>query len=251
MNYDHTLFRCSSIGYLMTEPRAKAAKEAGELSETAKGHCVDVLVSNKYGRNDDISNRYIQKGLMVEEDGITLYSRLNKTFFKKNKALVKNAFIMGTPDLYTGIDILAANEIVDIKCSWDLYTFSRVRTKEINDLYYWQCMAYMALTGAKSAKLAYCLVNTPEILIMDEKRKLLYKMGVISEEDKNYQEACEEIDRSMIFDDIPMEERVIEFPIERDDAAIEQMFEKVKKARQFLNKLDASISIHTENVIDA
>lgn len=250
MNFDTVKFRCSSISYLMTDPKSKAAKEAGELSETAKTHCVDVYVSAKYGRQTDISNRYVEKGLMVEEDGITLFSRINKTFYKKNKDLVQNPFLKGTPDLYTGKDILAAETIIDIKCSWDLFTFSRVRAKEVNDNYWWQLQGYMALTGAKSATLAYCLINTPEVLINDEKRKLLWKMGVVSEENESYQEACEELERSMIFDDIPMHERLIEFKIERDDVAIELMYERVKRARNFLQAFDLGVSINrkTEEV---
>jgi hypothetical protein len=227
----------------MTEPRAKADKDAGNLSEGAKTHCVDVFVREKYGRQTDISNKYIEKGLMVEEDAITLYSRLRKRFFKKNESHLSNSFLKGTPDLYVGKDINNAEEIIDVKSSWDLFTFSRVRTKEINDLYYYQLQAYMALTGAKSATLAYCLINTPEILINDEKRKLIWKMGVVSEENELYIKACEDLEQSMIFDDIPMSERLIEFHFERDDSVIATMYNKVAKAREFMNELDKTVSI--------
>jgi hypothetical protein len=235
--FEHIKIRCSSLGYLMTEPRGKKEKDAGELSETAKTHLTDVYVSERYGRNTDITTKYTEKGLMVEEDSITLYCRLKKKFLKKNEQMVQNPYIKGTPDLYEGMDILAADKITDIKSSWDLYTFSRVRTKPINDQYWWQLQGYMWLTGAKTSTLAYCLVNTPEILISDEKRRLLWKMGVISEEDSTYQQACEELDKAMRFDDIPMEERVIPFQIERDDAAIAMIAAKVMKGRQFLQEL--------------
>jgi hypothetical protein len=243
MNFSNILFRCSSIGYLMTEPRAKADKDAGNLSESAKTHCVDVFVSEKYGRNTDINNKYIEKGLMVEEDSITLYSRLKKKFFKKNDRSLTNSYLKGTPDLYIGLDITEAEEIIDVKSSWDLFTFSRVRTKEVNDLYYHQLQAYMALTGAKRATLAYCLINTPEVLISDEKRKLMWKMGCATEENELYQQACDELDRSMKFDDIPLHERMIEFSFERDNEVIAAMYKKVEKARQFMNELNSSVML--------
>ena len=240
--FEHIKIRCSSLGYLMVEPRGKKERDAGELSETAKTHLTDIYVSERYGRNTDITTKYTEKGLMVEEDSITLYCRLKRKFLKKNEQMVQNPYIKGTPDLYEGIDILAADKITDIKSSWDLYTFSRIRTKPINDQYWWQLQGYMWLTGARSATLAYCLVNTPETLISDEKRKLLWKMGVISEEDSTYQQACEELDKAMRFDDIAMEERVIPFQIERDDVAIAMIAAKVIKGREFLEQLHGVIT---------
>lgn len=239
MDFSKTLFRCSALGHLMTKPVSKADKEAGNLSEGAKTHLVDVYVQNKYGRQSDIFNKYIEKGLMVEEDSITLYSRVKKTFFKKNERHLHNDFIKGTPDLFTGIEITAADSIIDLKSSWDIYTFFRVHTKEINNLYYWQLQGYMALTGASKATLAYCLVNTPESIINDEKRRLLYKMN---ESDKVYEEACKELDKSMVFDDIPLSERLIEFTVERCNEDIELLYKKIEKGRLFLADLETTIN---------
>jgi hypothetical protein len=219
MNFDHYLFRCSSLGHLMAEEKGKSnldkyneafaklevlkaqlsemkqydakgaemkswqnkaiakqkqtelvadlekTKNDVTLSEGAKTHLMDVYISEKYGRKTDIENKYIKKGLAVEEDGITLYSRIKKTFFKKNETHMKNLFIMGTPDMFIGKAIHEADRIPDIKCSWNAYTFYRTFIKDVNSLYYWQGMGYMWLTGAKFFDLAYCLVNTPESLI--------------------------------------------------------------------------------------
>lgn len=240
--FDNTLFRCSSLGYLMTEPKSKAAKDAGELSESTKTHLIDVFVQNKYNRQTDISNKYIQKGLLVEEDSITLYSRVKKTFFKKNEKNLTNEFIKGTPDLFTGLEIEAADSIIDIKSSWDIFTYFRNHSNGVSDLYYWQLMGYMALTGARSAKLAFCLVDTPETLITDAKRKLMWQMNAGTEENSEYKEACEELDRSMTFGDILMKERVMEFDIERNQEDIDLLYSKIKRARVFLNELDISLA---------
>lgn len=242
MNFSKTLFRASSCGYLMVDPKSKADKDAGNLSESAKTHLIDIYVTNKYDRQTDISNKYISKGLMVEEDSITLYSRLKKKFFLKNEDHLSNEFIKGTPDLFDGKDIHSAEIIIDVKSSWDIFTFFRTHTKDINSQYYWQLQAYMALTGATSAKLAYCLINTPEMLINDEKRKLMYKMGCATEESADFLEACIELEKSMIYDDIPLEERLIEFTIERNDSDIEKLYSRVRKAREYLNELEARLS---------
>ena len=242
MDFTNILFRCSQLGHLMTEPRSKAAKDAGELSETTKTHLIDVYVQNKYGRQTDISNKYITKGLMVEEDSITLYSRVKKTFFKKNEKHLSNEFIKGTPDLFTGHTIGQAEIIIDIKSSWDIFTYFRNHTKGVSDLYYWQLQGYMALTGAQSAKLAFCLVDTPGTLILDAQRKLMWQMNAGTEENEDYKKACEELEVAMIFSDIPMSERVMEFDIKRDNEGIEKLYSKVKKAREFLNELEQSLN---------
>lgn len=243
MNFSNTLFRCSSIGHLMTEPKSKSDKDAGNLSEGAKTHLIDIYVSNKYGRQSDVQNKYITKGLLVEEESITLYSRYKKQYFKKNERHLSNDFIKGTPDLFTGLEISEADTIIDVKSSWDIFTFFRVKTKSINSLYWWQLQGYMALTGARSATLAYCLVNIPDVLIADEKRKLMWKMGCATDESPEFKEACEELDKLLRYDDIPLNEKVIEFNVERDDDAIESLYSKIEKARNYLNSIDMPVLI--------
>lgn len=233
---DNILFRCSSLGHLMVEPKAKSET----LSETTKTHLIDKFVSYKYGRQTDISNKYIAKGLEVEEDSLTLYTRFKKIYDKpsrKNEQWLKNEFICGTPDLFYGESIDKAYHVVDLKSSWDIFTFFRTKSKKLNPMYYWQLQGYMALTGAKQATLAYCLIDTPDAMINDEKRKLLWKMGVTTEENADYQEACIEIEKLCLYSDIPLEERVLETIIERDDEKIKQLYTRIEQCREYLKTL--------------
>ena len=232
MNADKIKFRCSSLGDIMTNDRS-----GKQMGETAKKKLVEVFVLEKYGRKKDIPNKYITKGLAVEEDSITLYSRVNKTFYKKNSERLNNRYISGEPDLYIGEEIFRADTIIDIKSSWDIHTFFATTAKKLNSDYYWQMQGYMDLTGAASAKLAYCLVNTPEQMINDAKRRLSWQMGVIDEENSpEFKEACVEIEKNMIYDDIPLKERVIEIVIERDEDAIKSIHDRVIDCREYLNE---------------
>jgi hypothetical protein len=235
MQFSNHKFRCSSLGHIMTGSREKG----DPLGKTCRQHLIEVYVSQKYNRQKDISNKYIEKGLKVEEDSITLYSRVNKAFYQKNCDRLYNDFIQGCPDLYMSRtkNIKESDLIVDIKSSWDIFTFFKTKTEPLNNLYYWQGQGYMALTGAKLFKLAYCLVDTPEPMIQDELRRLMYKMAS-SEDDILFQEARAHIEKNMRFEDVPMSERVIEYIIERDDSAIEECYEKVKLCREFLNEMD-------------
>jgi hypothetical protein len=256
MNFTDILFRCSSLGYIMTDPREKSAKDRGELSETCKTHLVDVYVSNKYGRREDICNKYVEKGLTVEEDSITLHSRVKKQMFFKNERHFANHWIKGTPDLFNKniakLNFIEKNGswhwdgtlhndlvVTDIKSSWDLYTFMRTITKDVNKMYWWQLQGYMDLTGASSAVLAYCLVDTPPQLIEDEQRRLMYRMGVIDPTGNDeYQKACEELEISMTFGDIPLSEKVLEYEVKRDDEAILKMHKRVEDCRDWLNDFE-------------
>lgn len=225
MDASNILFRCSSLGYIMTNDRS-----GKQMGETCKNHLVDKFISVKYGRKTDIQTKYTNKGLMVEEDSLTLYSLYTKDFLLKNKQVFSNEFICGTPD------VILADKVIDIKSSWDIFTFFRASHEKVNQRYYWQLMGYMALTGKKTATLAYCLINTPDCLIHDEKRRLMYKMNVIDDRNTLYEEACSELDKQMIYDDIPLEEKVNEIIVERDEDAIQAIYARVKECREYMDK---------------
>ena len=249
-------FRCSSLGYILTEPRSKAEKDAGGLSETAKGHCVDVYASWMYDRREEVYSKYLEKGNSVEEDAITLLSLHAKNLYFKNEDRLENEFIAGTPDLFIKDgDVISVVE--DIKSSWDIFTFLRSKHKELNKNYYWQLMGYMWLTGADKSNLRYCLVNSTDSLIDDEKRKLAYAMKVFDNDtDPKYVEQCKQIERNMIYDlklflthyphyplandvnewkwDVPREKRIHTIEIVRDDIAIERIKEKVTACREYI-----------------
>lgn len=242
MNWSDTLIRCSSIGNLMTEPKDKAAKDAGELSKTAKTHLKNVYIQEKYGREKDIVTRQMQKGIEVEEDSITLLSRVQKKMLYKNEERLYNDYITGLPDIFEGKSIHESDSITDIKSSYDLFTFMSNIGEPLDSSYYYQLQGYMALSGAKIAYIAYCLVNTPAHIIESEKYYLLKKMDVISEESPEFIKEAMKIDKNMTFDDIPKEERVLIFTVERDDLIISKIYHKVLKARKYLTEFE---QIHT------
>lgn len=232
--------RCDKQSVIVSELKDKRFDI--ELSDGAKTHLMDIYISEKTGRKTDIVNKYIKKGLAVEEDGITLYSRLKKAMFRKNETYLFNKFIKGTPDLFIGETIGSALRIPDIKCSWDVYTFYRTFIKDVNKLYYWQLQGYMWLTCAKHADLAYCLVNTPEPLIEAEKRNLWYKLGQPDETGDLFVNAACELESSMRYDDIPLRERLLEYSFERDDEAIAKIEKYVIEGRKYLAWLDTELN---------
>lgn len=234
MNWNNVLIRCSSLGKLMTEPKEKAAKEAGELSKTAKTHLKSVYIKEKYGREKEITSKPIMKGLEVEEDSITLLSRVQKKMLRKNEERLNNAYITGLPDIFEGESIYNADSITDIKSSYDLHSFIANAGEPLDSDYYYQLQGYMALSGANVAYIAYCLVNTPAHIIQGEKYKLLKSMDVVSEDSPEFIKEALKIEKNMTFDDIPKEERVLIFKVDRDHTMIDKIIAKVEKAREYL-----------------
>jgi hypothetical protein len=232
MNWNETLIRASSVGYLMTEPVTKADKEAGVLSKTAQKHLIEVYIAEKYGRKRDIQTKQMKKGIEAEQDSIDLLSMYLKLPFSKNEERFKNDFITGLPDIING------DTIIDIKSSYDIWTFLGNIPDKLDNLYYWQMQSYMWLTGTKKATIAYCLVNTPESIIQQEKYYLLKKMDVISEESPEFIKEAMKIEFNMTFDDISINERILTFNVNRSEDDILRIENKVLKARTFLQELE-------------
>ena len=232
MNWNQTLIRSSSVGYLMTEPVTKADKEAGVLSKTAQKHLIEVYISEKYGRKRDIQTKQMKKGIEAEQDSIDLLSMYLKIPFSKNDKRFTNDFITGFPD------IIDNDRIIDIKSSYDLWTFLGNIPDKLDSLYYWQMQSYMWLTNAKSAMITYCLVNTPFSIIEQEKYYLLKKMDVVTEENPEYVKEAMKIEFNMTFDDININERVLVFNVDRNEDDILKIQHKVEKVREFLSEIE-------------
>jgi len=231
-HFDNYKFHPSSLGLIMTDSKVK-----DQLGETCKKHLIECYIAERYQRTKDFYNKYMEKGTLQEEESITLYSLVTKKFHRKNTETIENDFFIGTPDLFDGPEIRKAKKVLDIKTSWDVFTFFNVFADPLNKKYEWQLQAYMDLTGATSANLVYCLVDTPVHLINDAKRKLQWAMNVIDPEaNPEFLKQCAQIEKNMTFKDIPMEERYFEFNFSRNDEMIERAHTRVKECREFLNE---------------
>jgi hypothetical protein len=221
-------FRCSNVGLLFTEPKTKADKEAGNLADTVKTMIQEKWLKDNFGYDEDIFTDEIMKGRLCEQDGIQLVQDVIGDGFRKSyKENINNEFLTGTPD------ILINNYVEDIKCSFTIKTFFKA---EISKLYEWQLRGYMALTGKKKARLIYCLVETPEKILSEIKKRLFFKFDC-DEENEDYINACKQIDRNHDISQIPKEQRIKVFEIEHDEEKIQLLYEKIKQARIYYKSL--------------
>lgn len=231
-DWNKVKIRSSSLACLFTEPQSKADKDAGNLSKTAKSHLVEVYARELWGVERDIVTKQMKKGKEAEEESITLISRVDKTeIYQKHDGRVENDWVSGHPD------ILTDDTVIDIKTSWDAFTFLPKIMEDMDKTYYYQLQAYMWLTGKAKGRIAYCLVDTPDNIIQGEKYRLLRSMNVISEESPEYLSAASILESNMRFSHIPPQLRVINHYCTLDQEAIEKIPTKVEKAREFLAEL--------------
>lgn len=234
IDFQKIKFRASSWGNLMSEPQTKKDKEAGLLSKTCQKELIKIYNQEVYGRKKDITTKQMDKGIQAEEDSITLFSRVEKKLFLKNTEKLENDWATGHVDIYEGEDVRSAISVWDIKSRWELDSFMPKLVEEVDFGEECQVNVYYALTGANSGGIANTLVDCPINILMEEQKRLLWSMNVVSEESPEYLKAAAELQRLLTFPDIDYRERVIKQEVKRDDQLIAAMQAKVPKMRQWL-----------------
>lgn len=224
MTFDKQLFRCSSLGRIMTND-----KSGKKMGETSKSYLKELFREVRWGVRKDFTNKYVEKGLAVEDTSIQFYSNVKGGFYSKNEEFYVNEFISGSPDI-------VSDKIIDIKSSWNAHTFP-FKDDPLNKDYFAQVQGYMWLTGLKEAVVAFVLIDTPVQLIEDEKRRISWKMGMVSDLNPEYLKACEEIEKNHTFSHIPDLERVIEYEVRYDEEYIEKLKNRILECRTYLNSL--------------
>jgi hypothetical protein len=184
-----------------------------------------------FGKTKEIRSKYLEKGVLVEEESIELYNKVNGTSYVKNDKRYNNDYITGIPDIITDV-------LIDIKSPWDYSTFpftsKAIPSKDKG--YYWQLQGYMALTGMKTSNLAYCLVDTPDGIIFNELRATAAKLGL--HVDDLPEELSQEIWDTHKNTEIKPNIRIKEFVVERNQEDIDAIYNRVELARGYLNDLN-------------
>ena len=206
-------FRASSLAEIMTDPKSKSET----LSVGAKTHILKLAKEFVYGYREDISSKYMEKGITVEDDSIALYNEVFFTNHVKNTERKTNDWITGECDIAT------PTKIIDIKSSWSLPTFPAISAAGESKTYEWQGRAYMWLWDVDQFEIAYCLVNTPEELIGYESHDLHF------------------------VDHIAPELRVTRVQYTRDKALEEKIKSRVEAANQYLEEVIQTITDEHSN----
>lgn len=193
--------RASAGGSIMTNPRSKTEL----LSETTKSYVYDWLKEHIYGYRKQISSKYLTKGIELEDAAIDkAIEWLDLNFVLKNEQSFEDDFFTGTPDL------IVDGVVLDIKISWDCFTFPLFETEIPTKGYFYQLQIYMHITGCKKAELVYVLLNTPEKLTWEAQHN---------------------------YDNIAKEYRIKSYKIDYDPEVILELQNRVEQIREFLKTI--------------
>ena len=153
----------------MTTARSKSEL----LSETTKSYIRSVAKQDFYGYNVELNNKYINKGIMQENDSIALLNTVNFTNYSKNTERLNNEWLTGEADIVT------EDTIIDVKTSWSLETFPATLEEAVNKDYEWQLRAYLFLYDKQYASLVYCMVTTHPSLLNEWENLSLHQVDHI------------------------------------------------------------------------
>lgn len=272
MNWNETLIRCSCIGKIMADGRGSVLTEKQHetmmdlqmkesrtpkqqetlesliskrdappsLGDTCISYLKEVYVWEKYGKEPvggAERSKYTMKGKLVEDDSIMMLSRIDSQTYSKNDTRYKNNYLTGEPDIIV-LENGTASKIIDIKSSYDFATLLANIGSPLNSLYKYQVQGYMALTGALEGEVCYCLVNMPTEIINAEKKKIFYALNAATEESPEYIRQTNRMENSMTFDEVPIKERVVRFPVPRDEELIAKIYKRVEQCRLWLEEFD-------------
>lgn len=238
MKNHNWLIRPSQLGSLMSKGRGK------DFGDTAMKLIQECVLFHKYGIEPrPKTSKHMEKGILNEREGMQMAKDvLNWDIdIDATKVRLFNDYLTGEPDINQSI-------LGDIKCSFSSHTYFNtfLETEVKNKAYLYQMNAYMMLSGHKQCELVYCLTDTPDHIISDEIQKVTYQLL----KEPMYHEkgmgdaftlAEAEAERRVLSDSkfgkIPKHKRIKRFIIERDEDLIEQICDRIEKAREIFDEM--------------
>lgn len=208
----------------------------------------DIYTKEKWGKEViSVAKDYVPavlNGTLSEGKSLSIVSELDGHDYKVHKKLIKNRYLKGILDCYLGASVKKIHRVVDIKTASSMQSLlSLVKDEETQSKYYWQIMGYLAITGADEGEVCHCLVSYSERIINDEINKFLQRTKNLGFDGEYIEAQIHRIKFNMTFDEIPIEQRVVRFKVERDESAIKNIYDKVKFCRKWLSSFD---KIHLE-----
>lgn len=212
--------RCSAIGQIMSA--------SNKLTQTNKSYLDNWIKEQVYSRKKEFRSKYTDKGLIVEDNAIDLVAEyLGYGFLMKNTNHYEDDYKTGTPDILPNDDL-----VIDVKSSWDWSTFPLLEDELPNKDYEYQIQGYMDLLGRSNGAVIYVLLDTPQHLIEREARRFCWANGY---EDLDL-DIYSEFENKMTYSDIPISKRVKTFYRKYSNDIIEDIHEKVRISREYINK---------------
>ena len=183
---------------------------------------------------------YFERGRKTEPESIELLSFVDDRPCIKNEERYENDFLSGIPDVI-GLyrveqEFPLAYSVTDIKSCRDYPMFLYKMHKGLDAGNAEQLMGYGDILECGNLAVAFTLPTMPQSIREGYKIKLAYKMNAAIDQDKEFEKAWANLERSMIFDHMPPEKRVYKIQVSpftpSEQAAV---YERVKVCREWLD----------------
>lgn len=103
---------------------------------------------------------------------------------------------------------------------------------------YWQMQTYMDILKLPTAEVCHCLVNMPEIMLLEKITELSKKCFELGMDNDETEERKEILIANMTYQDIPEELKVYKFQVTKDNARIKEATARVRQIRKWLKGVD-------------
>lgn len=277
MDFSKTKLACNRLGTIMTEPkgiltdkmfnRLEYLKSKESLTDLQAIERIDLQfrmdnydptsLSNgcmnylmfiyqylKYGKqvyHMKKSKRQITamvRGAKMEKTSFGIIQRVTGQDLFRHKQQLSNDFLKGQLDVIDAPTIKKSKKVIDIKTSYSQFDFMKCINSDLQRQYSFQMHGYFALTGKDYGEVYHVLPDFTEDVIEEHKMRMaeiLCPDGILTDEFFEEWQAAED---QMRFSHIPDEERLVMYPVERDEKIIGKIYEKVEFCREWLAKFE-------------
>lgn len=276
MDFTKTRLNCSRLGVIMAEPKGALTDKMFErlqylkdksiltpnqeverielqfrmdhynpkaLSKGCMMYLTFVYQYMKYGKQYQINPAkpasQMIRGTKSEKASLELVKRVTGKQFYRNKSILRNEFLKGQLDAIDGETLNESNMVADIKSCYSHFDFmKKILSEEAIRADNFQMQGYLALTGKDYGEVYYCLADFTEQDIEMARKQLMDILcpdGFVTD---YFLEEWDQIYRSMMFQHVPDEERVIVRTVERDDKIIGKIYEKIEFCREWLSSFE-------------
>lgn len=198
------------------------------LGLTGQSYCEQWLKEQLYDRVYEFQSKYTDKGDVCEDESIDFVAdKLGYGMLIKNEQHFEDEYMTGTPD------VVLYDHLIDVKNSWDCFTFPLFQRQVKNKDYYWQAQVYMHLTGRKLYKLIYILSDTPDHLIEKEAFFWCKNNGY----DEMEEDIFEKFRSKLTYQNIPEKLKIKTFKIDYNPDDIALLKQRVVECRKYIKTL--------------
>jgi len=78
----------------------------------------------------------------------------------------------------------------------------------------------------------------PQEMINSDKKRIFYALNATTEESPEYLRQIAKLENNTSFDEIPIQERIVRFPVQRDEELITKIYKRVEACREWLKEFD-------------